>query len=60
MKEIFKKNPVLGGDCNIVRDSMDRNSADLLPNERTARYRMEVKIAPIESGISYRCKCKNK
>ena len=60
MKEIFKKNPVLGGDCNIVRDSLDRNSADLLPNGRTTRYCMEIKIAPIESGISYRCKCKNK
>lgn len=52
----LQKNPVLGGDCNIVRDSLDRNSVDLLPNGRTTK----IKIAPIESGVSYRCKMQNK
>ncbi len=54
----LQKNPVLGDDCNTIRDSLDRNSVDLLPNGRTTRYRVEIKIAPIESGVSYRCKCK--
>lgn len=56
----IQKNSALGNDCNAIRDSLDRHSVDLLPNGRTARYCMEIKIAPIESGISYRCKCKNK
>lgn len=56
----LQENPVFGGDRNTIRDSMDRNSAGLLPNGRTTRYCVEIKIAPIESGISYRCKCKNK
>lgn len=56
----LQKNPVFGDDCNIVRDSIDRNSDDLLSDGRTARYCVEIKIAPIESGISYRCKMQNK
>lgn len=49
----LQENPVFGGDRNTIRDSMDRNSAGLLPNGRTTRYCVEIKIAPIESGISH-------